>query len=122
VVQGIRNLDDSNAYVRWLAQIARRCAADAGRRHAHALAPSHEEPVDPAGGPDDGVRSNERAATIRRAVCRLPGRLRAPVLLHFVEGMSYRDVAKTLGTSLSTVSRRIARALKKLRQRLGEEP
>jgi RNA polymerase sigma-70 factor (ECF subfamily) len=122
VVRGIRKLEDGKAYVRWLAQIATRCAADAGRRRADAVAPAPEEPADPSGDPADAARTNERAAAIRRAVRDLPPRLRAPVLLHFVEGMSYRDVAEALGTSLSTVSRRMAKALAALRRRLGEEP
>jgi len=70
----------------------------------------------------DAAQASERAVAIRRAACELPLRLRAPVLLHYVEGMSYRDVAKALGTSLSTVSRRIAKALAVLKRRLGEEP
>ena len=122
VVKGIRKLEDCNSYVRWLAQIATRCAADAGRRRADAVAPAPEEPSDPAGGPPETAQENERAAAIRCAVRDLPSRFRAPVLLHFVEGMSYRDVAEALGTSLSTVSRRMAKALATLKRRLGEEP
>ena len=122
VARGIRSLEDSNCYVRWLARIAERCAADAGRRKADAVAPALEEPADPSGGPAEAAQATERAGAIRRAVRELPGRFRSPVLLHFVEGLSYRDVAEALGTSLSTVSRRMEKALTILRRRLGEEP
>ncbi|MHC4473534.1 MAG: RNA polymerase sigma factor [Planctomycetota bacterium] len=122
VARGIRSLEDSSCYVRWLARIATRCAADASRRRADVVAPAPEEPADPTGGPLEAARAAERAGAIRRAVAGLPKRLRAPVLLHFVEGMSYRDVAEALGKSLSTVSRRMRKALTVLRRRLGEEP
>ncbi|MEN8148725.1 MAG: sigma-70 family RNA polymerase sigma factor [Planctomycetota bacterium] len=122
VVRGLSKLEEPRSYIRWLGRIAARCAADAGRRRADDLAVSPEEPADPTGGPEEAARRAERAAMIRRTVRELPRRLRAPVLLHYVEGLSYREIAMVLGTSLSTVSRRIARALTTLKRRLGEEP
>ena len=122
VARGLRKLEEPRSYVRWLGRIAARCAADAGRKRADAVTASPEEPADPAGGPLDMARSKERAQAIRSTVRDLPRRLRAPVLLHYVEGLSYREIAAALGTSLSTVSRRIGRALAILRKRLGEEP
>jgi len=122
VVRGLPRLEEPRAYVGWLGRIAARCAADAGRRRADTVSAAPEEPEDPAGGPVDAARRAERAAVIRRTVAGLPRRLRAPVLLHYVEGLGYREIAAVLGTGLSTVSRRIGRALAILRKRLGEEP
>ena len=63
------------------------------------------------------------AEQIRGAIGALPPRLREPVLLHFAEGLSYREVARTLGTGISTVARRMEKSLVRLKRSLGgEEP
>jgi len=119
--RGIDSIRDPAAWPKWLARTAARCAVDAAKRSAGVVAYT-EEVVSPDPGPGEAVALRERARRIRSAVAGLPTRLREPVLLHFVEGLSYREIAATLGTGLGTVARRMEKALRTLRRSLGGEP
>ena len=56
-----------------------------------------------------------------QAVQALPAQLREVILLHFWQHMSLTEIAVILNTSLSTVSRRLKDAKKRLRIQLEEE-
>jgi RNA polymerase sigma-70 factor (ECF subfamily) len=56
----------------------------------------------------------ERARVVWEAVRSLPSEYRVPLVLYHYDGMSYKDIAETLGLSLSAVETRIHRAKKKL--------
>jgi RNA polymerase sigma-70 factor (ECF subfamily) len=101
--------------------VTERCVAEAARSRPGAET-IRAEPRDPGAGPVAVAVAVERAERIRSAVADLPARLRRPVLLHFVEGLSYREIARILGVGLGTVSRRIDRAITILRRALGGEP
>jgi RNA polymerase sigma-70 factor, ECF subfamily len=57
---------------------------------------------------------------IRRAVARLPPAQREPLLLHWLYGFKYEEVAKKMGIPHGTVQSRISRARKTLRTMLDE--
>ncbi len=120
--RGLPGLAAPRAYLRWLARIAGRCAADTARRIPAGLSPAAAEPVDPGMGPAGAAEAAERARGVRVAVATLPLRLRVPVLLHYAEGLSCREIAAATGAGLGTVSRRLRKALGILRSRLGETP
>jgi RNA polymerase sigma-70 factor (ECF subfamily) len=122
VARGLGGLSDAQSYVRWLATVAARSAADVAKRRAGAPEVMAEEPAAPGAGPPAALIAADRARRIRRCVRGLPPRLREPVLLHFVEGLSYRETASVLDVGLGTVARRITKALGALRKALGEEP
>lgn len=122
VAGGLPRLRDPRSYLGWLRRITIRCATDAVKRRVLEVVPEFDETVAPGEGPAEAARRAERATSINRAVGSLPQRLRDPVLLHFAEGLSYREVARTLGTGLSTVARRMEKSLALLKRTLGEEP
>ncbi|MEI8016680.1 MAG: RNA polymerase sigma factor [Schlesneria sp.] len=57
---------------------------------------------------------------IQVALRELPEELRRPMMMHYVEGQSQRDVAAELGVNQSTISRRMRDALRQLRERLTQ--
>ena len=57
---------------------------------------------------------------LRRALARLPHKLRVAVVLRFYVGLSEKELAETLGIGVPAVGSRINRALKMLRRWLGE--
>jgi RNA polymerase sigma-70 factor (sigma-E family) len=59
--------------------------------------------------------SNEMQETLRRAIDRLPQRMRAAVMLRYYDDMSEAEVAEVLGVSLGTVKSTVSRAMAKLR-------
>jgi RNA polymerase sigma-70 factor (ECF subfamily) len=52
-------------------------------------------------------------------VGRLRPKYRIPVVLKYVEGLSYQEIAEVMGCSQGTVASRLNRGLKKLEARLG---
>lgn len=63
----------------------------------------------------DQTGSSDLADTLRRAVDRLPQRMRAAVVLRYFEDMTEAEVAAALGVSLGTVKSTVSRAVAKLR-------
>jgi len=58
---------------------------------------------------------SELEDTVRRALDRLPRRMRAAVVLRYYEGMSEPEIAAALGVSRGTVKSTVSRAVAKLR-------
>jgi len=63
----------------------------------------------------DDSGTSDLADTLRRAVDRLPQRMRAAVVLRYFEDMTEAEVADVLGVSLGTVKSTVSRAVAKLR-------
>jgi len=60
----------------------------------------------------------EIAGRVQRAVAELKPKLRWPILLKYVEGLSYEEIAEVLNCSKGTVASRLNRAHKALGRRL----
>jgi RNA polymerase sigma-70 factor (sigma-E family) len=63
----------------------------------------------------DHAGNSDLQQTLRRAVDRLPQRMRAAVLLRYYEDMTEAEIADVLGVSLGTVKSTVSRAVAKLR-------
>jgi RNA polymerase sigma-70 factor (sigma-E family) len=70
----------------------------------------------------DHARESDMAEVVRRALDRLPQRMRAAVMLRYFEDMTEPEIAATLGISLGTVKSTVSRAVARLRidAELGE--
>jgi RNA polymerase sigma-70 factor (sigma-E family) len=64
---------------------------------------------------DDATVNSETNDALRRAIDRLPQRMRAAVVLRFFEDMTEAEVADVLGVSQGTVKSTVSRAVAKLR-------
>jgi RNA polymerase sigma-70 factor, ECF subfamily len=65
-------------------------------------------------GPDEIVLNQELAAFIRKAMDELPEQFRIVIVLRELQGLSYEEIAESLGCELGTVKSRIARARARL--------
>ena len=63
----------------------------------------------------DHARESDMAEVVRRALDRLPQRIRAAVMLRYFEDMTEPEIAATLGISLGTVKSTVSRAVARLR-------
>lgn len=63
----------------------------------------------------DHAVASDLQATLRRAIDRLPQRMREAVVLRYYEDMTEAEVAEVLGISLGTVKSTVSRAVAKLR-------
>jgi RNA polymerase sigma-70 factor (ECF subfamily) len=103
----------------WLFRIVVNCASDHrrrlhGRRRAVPRAMTdlgHEpEPTDPSDSPVEVAASSEAGEHVHAALLRLSPKLRAVLVLRYLEGLSYEDLAVALAVQPGTIKSRLARA------------
>lgn len=68
--------------------------------------------------PQELCERKELQAEVQRALNNLPDKLRAAILLFDMEGMSYEEIAETLGCPVGTVKSRLFNARMQLRDML----
>jgi RNA polymerase sigma-70 factor (ECF subfamily) len=120
----LRSLREPSRFVAWICRVARNLATDWARRGQTRSAIMPLIPLDesvertvrhPDQDPRQIAADEQERASVRAAIARLPPEQREVVLLHFVDGLSMRDIADNLGVAPSTVSRQLARATRELR-------
>ncbi len=103
----------------WLFRIVVNCSIDHKRRErvrsavnstSLSLLESRLEPATEEESPIEFAESTELGEHVHRALDRLSPKLRAVLVLRYLEGMSYEQLAETLEVQLGTVKSRLARA------------
>lgn len=95
----------------WLTQIAVNECRNILRRRRRVEPAAYLPERPPLSGPD---------LSLRDALDRLPGALRTPLLLHYMEGFSEKEIASALALPQSTVKWRMHQARRRLRDELME--
>lgn len=124
----LASLDDPDRFAGWVLGIARnlslRAARDAARDRAgpigeiEALAALADRRA-PLGPEVEAVEERDLAAAVARALGALEDPYRAALTLRFREGLSYAEIAASLGLAKGTVSSLIHRGLRLLAPRLA---
>lgn len=91
----------------------------AERRTKHPL--PEDAPALGIGSAELAAENREALEVVNRAIGELSADFRAALLLHVQEGLSYRDVAKVLGTTEETARWRVFKARQKLMKVLSPE-
>jgi RNA polymerase sigma factor (sigma-70 family) len=78
------------------------------------------EPVAEVSSPDDAMERKETMDALGAAIDRLPHELKATLLLHHYEHLSYREIGEVTGCSERGVETRLYRARQRLRVELSE--
>jgi len=68
---------------------------------------------------NEKLQSREVSTEVRAVIGGLKPKYRLPILLRYVEELSYQEIASVLGLSIGTVSSRLNRGQKMLAERLG---
>ena len=71
------------------------------------------------GGPESAIITRIDVVAVRRAIDDLPLLFREVLLLSDVEEMSYREIAETLSIPIGTVTSRLIRARRKVREAMA---
>ena len=124
----LKRYDPTRPFDTWLRRIALNKCRDRGRREAVrrrafrmvGLAPEAVEQV-PDAAPDAEAASigGEALARLNAAIADLPGKLREPLILTFLQGLSQREAAEVLGVTPKVVEMRAYRARKQLADKLS---
>ncbi|MGN6608845.1 MAG: SigB/SigF/SigG family RNA polymerase sigma factor [Jatrophihabitans sp.] len=86
-------------------------------------APGETVPEHPVLGiTDEGFEQVEQRALLQKVIASLPEAEREILLLRFVANKTQTEIAGIVGVSQMQVSRLVARGLKRLRERLAEDP
>ncbi len=139
--ESLHSLKSNDAFQAWLHQIARRLCLDTLRKRVWETSfseftvlidqPTSEESEGEvetflAGvestdslDPEEVVIENEWKRAVHEAIAQLSPPLREVVVLHYLEGLSVDETAKTLGVPVGTVLSRLARAREALRRTLA---
>jgi RNA polymerase sigma-70 factor (ECF subfamily) len=90
-------------------------------RHARTAreAEPYVRPPSAAPSTDAHAVTGELEVAMRQAVADLPDEVRETFLLSRVDGLTYAEIATTVGMSVKTVEARMGRALKHVRERLA---
>ncbi len=118
VFRALPSYDPERPFAPWLRKIAWNCGLSV-RRDGQAGVPKvsaeeHSDPADPAGGPEDAASGNEEKRRVEAAMAGLPEELRTVMVLRAVEGLSYAEIAETVGIPAGTVMSRLSRARERL--------
>ena len=127
--QSLPRLEEPSRFSAWLFGIAANLARQWWRTQAHAplslerLAATYPElPWDavlPLGStPDQVVEAADRSRRLLEAIGALPAALGQVVVLYYLEGWSYADMAAALDVPVSTIKGRLFKARAKLRREL----
>jgi RNA polymerase sigma-70 factor (ECF subfamily) len=73
------------------------------------------------GAPDRALGRKELASHLRAALDRLPFEQRTAVVLREIDGLSYEEIAYSLGVAVGTIKSRLTRARDALRYQLRED-
>lgn len=119
----LAKLREPERFAGWLRGIVRNTARRALRNREHdrllveKLCGSGVEP-EPVRSPAESAEAMERRHLVQHALQRLPQRNREAVTLHYVDGLSYADIAGFLGVTRTTVKGRLQRGREQLREEL----
>ncbi len=94
--------------------VEQRWADDEAHEHVRALHPPPQRA-------DTMLETTEARARLEAAMAALPPRLAQVMLMRWHGGMSYAEIANTLGISAKGVENQLSRGLKALRAALGSE-
>jgi RNA polymerase sigma-70 factor (ECF subfamily) len=116
------------AFGTWLHRIVVNLAIDTLRRRRRGSEATYDDsrgiPEDSEGdapAPDDpaaAVEAKQTRALLARGIGQLPPAQRAVLILREIEGLSYEEIARSVGCSLGTVMSRLFYARRKLQQAL----
>lgn len=115
--RSIRRLD---SLAPWLHGVARRVAARARHRALNRQKTEARIVADVARRMDSALRSEPIAdwEAVHAEVARLPEKYRAPIVLCYLEGLTYEAAARQIGSPVGTVRVRLSRARERLRKGL----
>lgn len=102
----------------WLYAIARNNALMHIRRHKMQAVPLEEDTVLDADTPESALLKDEQNKTLYKALSSLKAEYRRALMLLYIEGLTYEEIAKAMGLRIRQVYNLIERGKKSLKKTL----
>jgi RNA polymerase sigma-70 factor (ECF subfamily) len=112
--RNIKGFDTTRAFLPWFYRILRNLCLDHIRRSRR----RREVPLSEALVVADGSAERETHRALRRAIDGLAVEQREVVILHYFEGLSYKEMASTLGKPMGTIMSTLYHARQQLKRAL----
>lgn len=119
IVRGLKRLDDPARFRSWAYRIVSNKCADWTRRRMvqRSVAEDLRDGVaTTSGGPSNETDSESEVARMRGALTKLPHEQRAILSLHYLDGMSVKEIGRALNVPAGTVKSRLYHARNRLKQ------
>jgi RNA polymerase sigma-70 factor, ECF subfamily len=123
VFRGLKTFRFQSSFSTWIYRIAHNECQNYHRRRRANFVPLEailgaSDEIDPTPISDALHARQESQSIIQQAVMELPFQMREAVVLRYVEGLSYEEMAKVIGCAPGTVASRLSRALTELEERV----
>lgn len=120
--QSLDRLRVGGRWEAWLMRILRNLCHDTLRRkRVRRTEPLDVSWLDGDALPETRALESDQQQRLAAAIAGLPEKYQVPLMMHYLSGCTYRQVAAALGLPESTVVGRMAGALRLLRRKLGTE-
>lgn len=115
------NFQGRSEFTTWLYRMTVNACVDEARKNRRLLGFadwfSSKEPA-ATNSPDEKIRTREIVTEVQTVLASLKPKFRLPLVLKYVEGLSYQEIADVLECSIGTVSSRLNRGHKMIAVRL----
>jgi RNA polymerase sigma factor (sigma-70 family) len=119
LVRNAGSIRDRDSLGRWLYEVAHRVAVRAKGQAARRHARERQGVAMAAVGPASEADRHELRAVLHAELTRLPERFRDPLVLCYMEGLTYEQAARRLDCPVGTLKARLAKGREALRSRLA---
>jgi RNA polymerase sigma factor (sigma-70 family) len=125
----LSDIADGSKFPHWVCRVSRNLALDWKRRSqtASRLLPlvsldegANQVADERSNAARDRLERRDRERAVQHAILELPADVREIVLLHYVEGLSEREIAARLGVNRTTVRYHLRRGLERFRTELSK--
>lgn len=121
----LHKYDQNRKFFSWMYKVASNVCYNALRRGKSEAAVSLDKVIEFAPlatrkdmQPEEYYERRETQALVRQAVSELPDKYRLPLVLRYLEDLSYREIAETMDLPLTTIETRLYRGKALLQKRL----
>jgi RNA polymerase sigma-70 factor (ECF subfamily) len=125
IFQELPKFDQTRKFFPWMYRVAHNSCVNSLRKLGKEKAMpddfSEFEPSDPTQDPVSSYEKLEQSERIAKAIREMPEQYRLPVLLKYMEGLSYEEISDRLDLSVSTIESRLFRGRNYLRKILQIE-
>jgi RNA polymerase sigma-70 factor, ECF subfamily len=121
VYKSLGRFRPTGSFRAWLYRITLNVCRDSKRWHERRPAAQYDDSLDSIPDPSDPVDSVESRwmyGQVESAIQTLPEDERVAIELHYLQGLSYRELSKALGCPSGTIKARIHHAISRLRPKL----